>query len=170
MAAIEARPAKPVSAGPGRFRGEQELILRAQRYEPEALEHLFDDHVDGLFRYVDTILGNPADSEEVVRLTWQRALEGLPRYRRFDSGFETWLRRIANALIGQASIPAEDEPEVRLRAAIRRLTPDQLDVIALRFFAGLSVEQIARATGRSRVRVEALQHRGMLALLQAETA
>ncbi|HVD00937.1 MAG TPA: sigma factor-like helix-turn-helix DNA-binding protein [Candidatus Dormibacteraeota bacterium] len=169
MAAIEVRPAEPVSTGRGRSRGEQELILRAQRYEPEALEQLFDAHVEELFRYVDTILGDPAGSEEIVRLTWQRALEGLPRYRRFDAGFETWLQRIANSLIAQASMPAAEEPEDRLRAAIRRLTADQLDVITLRFFAGLSIEEIARATGRSRVRVVALQHRGMLALLHTET-
>jgi len=159
-----------MSAGRGRFRGEQETIVRAQRYEPEAVEQLFDDNVEGLFRYVDSLVGDPVASEEVVRRVWQRALEGLPRYRRFDSGFGTWLERIANTLIGQAPIPTGDEPEARLRAALRRLTPDQLDVICLRFVAGLPVEEIARATGRSRIRVEALQHRGLLALRDAETA
>jgi len=155
-----------VSAARDRFRAERETILRGQRYEVEALAELFDDHVDGLYRYVECLVGDPAASEEIVRLTWQRALAGLPRYRRFGSGFGTWLERIANTLISQAPAPAGDAPESRLRAGLRRLTPDQLDVVALRLVAGLPVEEIARATGRSRMRVEALQHRGLLALLQ----
>jgi RNA polymerase sigma-70 factor, ECF subfamily len=169
MAAIGVRESRSVSSSRGRFQAEQETILRAQRYEPEAVEQLYDDHVDGLFRYVDSLVGDPAASEEVVRRTWQRALEGLPRYRRFDSGFGTWLERIANTLVGQAPIPAGDRPEDRLRAALRKLTPDQLDVVGLRFVAGLPVEEIARATGRSRNQVEALQHRA-LQLLRTETA
>src|SRR5579859_5640914 len=147
MAAIEARQAQPVSAGRGRFRAEQETILRAQRYEQEAIERLFDDHLDGLYRYVDSLVGDAGASEEVVRRTWQRALEGLPRYRRFDSGFGTWLERIANTMIGLAPLPTGDRPEDRLRAGIRRLPPDQFDVISLRFVAGLPVEEVARATG-----------------------
>jgi len=170
MAAIEARRGPSPALLKERFRAERETILRAQRYEPEALEELFDDHFEGLHRYVDTLVGDPAFSEEIVRRTWKRALEGLPRYRRFDSGFGTWLERIANTQISQAPIPFDESPEAKLRSAIRSLTPDQLDVIGLRFVAGLPVEEIARATGRSRPRVEALQHRALLALQQALSA
>lgn len=170
MSAIEARQAAPVKAGRERFQAEQETILKARRYEQEAVEQLFDDHLEDLFRYVDSLVGDPAGTEEVVRRTWQRALEGLPRYRRFDSGFGTWLRRIANSQLAQAPLPAGSSPEDGLRAAIRRLPPDQLDVIGLRFMAGLAVDEVARATGRSRGRVEALQQQALLAIRDAEAS
>jgi RNA polymerase sigma-70 factor (ECF subfamily) len=177
MAAIEVRRSTEVTASKRRFRDEQEVILKAQRFEAEALAELFDEHFDGLYAYVNTLLGDAGASEELVRRTWQRALEGLPRYRRFDSGFQTWLERIANTLISEGSRAGADSPfalgetegdaSSAVRRAIRGLTPDQLDVIGLRFAAGLTAQEIARATGRGRRRVEALQQRGLLALRRA---
>lgn len=158
------------------FRSQQELILRAQRYEAEALAELFDEHSEGLFRYVNTLVGTPTASEELLRRTWARALEGLPRYRRFGSGFGTWLERIANSLLSDQARAGPESPllgeaapdaDAMLRSAIRGLTPDQLDVIGLRFLGGLPAEGIARATGRGRRRVEALQQRALLALRRA---
>ena len=165
-----------VRSAPARDRGERDLILRAQRYEPEALAELFDGHFEALYRYVHTLVGDATASEEVVRLVFLRALEGIPRYRRFESGFVIWLERIANAVLSEsdrptglpAPLPAKElPPAARLREAIRGLTPDQLDVLGLRFVAGLPADGVARSTGRGVGRVQALQHRGLLALGRA---
>jgi RNA polymerase sigma-70 factor (ECF subfamily) len=154
-------------------RGERDLILRAQRYEADALADLFDNHFDALYRYVHAFVGDEASSEELARRVFLRALDGLPRYRRFESGFATWLERIANAVLSESAATAgstqampapELPPDTRLRAAVRGLTPDQLDVLGLRFVAGLPADEVARATGRGLGRVQALQHRGLLAL------
>jgi len=159
-----------------RDRGERDLILRAQRYEPEALAELFEANFEVLYRYVHTLVGDPIGTEDVVRRVFLRALAGLPRYRRYESGFDTWLERIANAVLSEsdrpmgvpAPMPAVDLPApARLREAIRGLTPDQLDVLGLRFVAGLPADAVARATGRGLGRVQALQHRGLLALRRA---
>lgn len=159
-------------------RGQRDLILRAQRYEAEALAELFDNHVDALYRYVHAFVANETASEELVQSVFLRALEGLPRYRRYESGFATWLERIANAVMSESAaspgaaspMPAPDlPPETRLREAIRVLTPDQLDVVGLRFVAGLPADAVAKATGRGLGRVQALQHRGLLALRRALT-
>ena len=163
-------------SGPPRDRGERDLILKAQRYEPEALADLFDAHFDGLYRYLNALVGDPAATEELVRRVFLRALQGLPRYRRYESGFDTWLERIANAVLSESEgplasppkVPANDlPPEARLREAIHSLTSDQLDVLGLRFVAGLPAAVVARATGRGLGRVQALQHRALLALRRA---
>jgi RNA polymerase sigma-70 factor (ECF subfamily) len=163
-------------SSPARDRGERDLILRAQRYEAEALADLFDAHFDGVYRYVHTLVGDSAGTEELVRRVFLRALDGLPRYRRYESGFATWLERIANAVLSEsgrptgspAGVPSPDlPPEARLREAIRGLTPDQLDVLGLRFVAGLPADVVAKATGRGVGRVQALQHRALLALRRA---
>jgi len=178
MAELGFRQVAGMRSEPARDRSERELILRAQRYEPEALAELFDSHFDDLYRYVHALLAKHAATEEIVRRVFLRALEGLPRYRRYESGFGTWLERIANAVLSEsdrpagssAPVPALDlPPEARLREAIRGLTPDQLDVLGLRFVAGLPAAAAAKATGRGLGRVEALQHRALLALHRALT-
>ena len=154
---------------------EKELILRAQRYEAEALADLFETHFDAVHRYLFTFLGDAEASEELTRRVFLRALEGLPRYRRVESGFSAWLYRVANLVLSEAlrpgagglPAPGGSEGEVRLRQALRTLTPDQLDVLGLRFIAGLPAVEVARATGRGLGRVQALQHRALLALRRA---
>ena len=167
------RDARSRDQGP---KGEKELILRSQRYEPEPLADLFEAHFDAVHRYVSTFLGDAAASDEVTRRVFLRALDGLPRFRRFESGLSTWLYRVANLVLSEAVRPGAAEPpalggsedEVRLRQALRTLTPDQLDVVGLRFVAGLPAAEVARATGRGLGRVQALQHRALLALRRAE--
>ena len=176
MAQLGFRRLALTTSVPGHDRSERDLILRAQRYEPDALAELFDGQFDGLYRYVHTLVGDANASEEIVGRVFLRALDGLPRYRRFESGFSTWLERIANAVLSESDRPAgvaapmpdrDLPPAARIREAIRSLTPDQLDVLGLRFVAGLPADAVARATGRGLSRVHALQHRGLLALRRA---
>jgi RNA polymerase sigma-70 factor (ECF subfamily) len=176
MAVSGFQRAAPVRAFAAHDRGQRDLILRGQRYEADALAELFDNHFDALYRYVHAFVGEEAACEEVVQRAFLRALDGLPRYRRYESGFATWLERIANAVLSESAVtpgsqpppPAPDlPPEARLREAIRVLTPDQLDVVGLRFVAGLPAGAVAKATGRGLGRVQALQHRGLLALRRA---
>ena len=60
---------------------------------------------------------------------------------------------------------AEIEMErVHLRRAVNRLTPEQQQVIVLKFLEGLSNEEIARVIDKPVGAVKALQHRGLATL------
>jgi RNA polymerase sigma-70 factor (ECF subfamily) len=174
MSTLELRRSKLVMASPaGEDRSQRELILRAQRYETDALADLFESNFDALQRYISSLVGDRARTEEVLRQVYLKALESLPKFRRFETGLSPWLFRIANSILtdrwrgptapGGGPSPLGD-PDSRLRAALARLTPDQREVLALRFIAGLPVATVARATGRRTAHVQALQHRGLLAL------
>ena len=52
----------------------------------------------------------------------------------------------------------------RVKALCARLKDDQRDVLLLRLVAGLTVDRVAAAMGRSAGAVEQLQRRGLLAL------
>ena len=52
----------------------------------------------------------------------------------------------------------------RLRAATRRLTPEQQEVLALRFGEGLTAAEAGRIMDKSTGAVEALQHRAVASL------
>ena len=51
-----------------------------------------------------------------------------------------------------------------LHGALMLLTPDQREVVTLRFVADLAIEEVARITGRPIGAVKALQHRALRAL------
>lgn len=161
-----------IAAPPRHVPTERELIVRCQRFEADALADLFEAHYDDLERYVGALVGDPARTEDIVRQVHARALDGLPLFRRYEAGLGPWLFRIANALLSDHTRNPTPPPaafgqaseEDRLRSALLNLTPDQLDVVGLRFFAGLPTEVVARATGRRVGQVQALQHRALLAL------
>lgn len=51
-----------------------------------------------------------------------------------------------------------------IRALIASLTPDQQSVVLLRLLAGLTVDEVARVTGKKPGSVKALQRRGLASL------
>jgi RNA polymerase sigma-70 factor, ECF subfamily len=57
--------------------------------------------------------------------------------------------------------PVEDDIDPALVAALRALTDDQREVLALRFVADLALDDVATLTGRSVGAVKALQHRAL---------
>jgi RNA polymerase sigma-70 factor (ECF subfamily) len=62
------------------------------------------------------------------------------------------------------AIVAERDRDRRLRQAMRDLTPEQEEVLVLRFVLGFDIDQTAAITGRTLGAVRALQHRGLASL------
>jgi RNA polymerase sigma-70 factor (ECF subfamily) len=76
-----------------------------------------------------------------------------------------------HAVPERASPPPEEPIDETLVAALAHLTPEQREVIALRFIADLPLEAVAAVTGRRVGAVKAMQHRALAALarlLEAE--
>lgn len=61
-------------------------------------------------------------------------------------------------------IVERDETAKQARALLEQLSPDQREVLLLRIYGDLSIEEVARLTGRSVTGVKALQRRGLGAL------
>ncbi len=164
-----------MGTSPPAAESEAELIVRAQRYEAEALAELFEASFDDVYRYVYGLVGDHSQAEELTRQVFMRALQGLPRFRRFETGFAPWLYRIANSILASRTrsgppsepIPVDASSEARLRLALAALTPEQQEALSLRFIAGLDSHTVARATGHRLSHVLALQHRALLALRRA---
>lgn len=51
-----------------------------------------------------------------------------------------------------------------LRTAINRLTEEQAQIVTLRFLEGLSIADVAAATGKTEGAVKALQYRAVMSL------
>lgn len=65
---------------------------------------------------------------------------------------------------GPDDLAIDAEEADRIRAAMARLSPDQAQVLSLRFLAGLSAPEVAAVMDKNEGAVRALQHRGVAAL------
>ena len=185
-----ARPSRPprplVSTADGRTI--DELVAGAADGDGDAFAALYDEFAPRLYRYVAFRVREPSDAEDLVQRVFVKLIEALPRYEQRGVPFSAWLFRLAhNAAIdfartGRDHAPLEavadrpgDAPDPAdvatssadaavVDAAIRTLTADQQQVIACRFFAGLSTAETARVLGRGEVAVRALQFRALGAL------
>lgn len=166
----------------------ERLVAGARAGDPEAFGALFDRFHERVYRYVASRVRNPADAEDLTQTIFVKVLEALPRYESRGAPFGGWLFRLArNAVIDyirtrheavdlsaaaeRAADDANPDAVVGLReeldevsAALAELTEDQREVIALRFFAGLSAREAAIAMGRQEGTIRGLQFRAIAAL------
>lgn len=76
--------------------------------------------------------------------------------------------RLAGGDVPDREAPQQpDGPDADLVAALRSLSDDQREVLALRLVGDLSLEDVGRLTGRSTGAVKALQHRALENLRRA---
>lgn len=163
------------------------LLARAQRLETQALVQIYDLYSDELYRYAMRLGGDPDLAEECVAETFARLLDAFRRGRGPREFLRAYLYRIAHnwltdqfrARRGEISLeealplPAPDNPveeaETRIRqqavrSALLHLTPDQRQVILLRYVEGWELEEIARAVQKPVGAVKSLQHRAVARL------
>jgi RNA polymerase sigma-70 factor (ECF subfamily) len=117
-----------------------------------------------------------------------RVLNAVQNERAWRDSFVSWLYRIAHNLVvdtyrrqpppsvalddlplesdadGPEEVVLADADRNRLRAAIGQLTPDQQQVLALRYGEGLTARETGRILNKTTGAVEAQQHRALASL------
>jgi len=148
---------------------ERELIRRLKRGDGAAAAGLVTSYGEALLRYLTAIVGNRSDAEDAFQETWVRVID---RIASFDDGlpFGPWLFRVARNqafdLLRRRRLRTwlggsrdDDTPgpepsacdrhpeELMARQLAGRLlqtmNATQRELLALRFAAGLSYEEIA---------------------------
>jgi len=149
--------------------------------EHDAWARLFDEHRDKIWRYALARTGRRDDADDLTSQVFLEALNSIHRYRYTGKPVLAWLYGIARNHAGkllrqrsrQAPLPDPEAvtgpddvcgEELDLGEALRTLTRDQREVITLRFFAGYSTREIARALGKSEPAVYSLEVRAIGAL------
>jgi len=153
----------------------EDLIRRCQRGDKLALEALIRRYQTYVFRLCCLVMRNEQDAEDMAQETFLRACRALPRYqRREGSSFEAWLYRIAvNCCRSrmrrkwyqvlpwpdpapQLMAEPEEQPERKVQQsegrtemldAIDALGEKHRVVVILRYYAGMSNEEIAETMG-----------------------
>ncbi len=155
------------------FSVEQELVRRARAGDQGAFESLINIYTPRLFKVVRRMTSDTNEAEAILQETFWRIWKALPRYQE-DRRFFPYLVTVATNLVRDAwrkerwLLPDEYEaladqfpdnlptPETQIEAAERLqalaeavadLPPAYRAVIALRYDAGLSYEEVAAALG-----------------------
>lgn len=168
---------------------EVRLIHAAQAGDADAFAELYRNTVQSIYRYILFRVHDRQLAEDLTGDVFLRALKGLSRYVDQGRPFVAWLYTIAHARIvdhyrrsdrrpveqdlNVVQIAARtdmDRPMLQrqaareLRRAIARLTPDQQQVIILRFIEGKRTETVAEIMGKKPNAIKALQHRALRTL------
>lgn len=168
---------------------EAEMIARARDSDPDAWAKLVRDHQEPVFRFAYLILGNRQDAEDVAQETMIRAYRALDRFD-VTRPLRPWLLAIAgntarnrqraigrylNAIgklfqqepkptASQIDIDAPYATKNDLWEATRRLKETDRQVIYLRYYLELSVEETALALGIPGGTVKSRLHRALTRL------
>ena len=147
---------------------------------PVTFEEAFDDCYRVAYRAAFRLLGTREDAHDAAQEAMTRA---YVRWRRIHEYPEAWAARVATNLAidvvrkrtrvatAGAGHAADDRLEERLDLvnALARLPRRQRDVVALRFLADRTEDDVARMLGISIGSVKQHAHRGLEALRQSMT-
>ena len=169
---------------------ERNLVEAAQSGDGEAFSRIYEAYFDRVYRFIYFRVADNEMAEDLASQVFLKAWENLQRYRPHGP-FLAWLYAIArNTVIDSyrtrkqvisldeaAPIAAQDDKlddrlqlEFEMQAlqrAMQHLTPEQQEVITLRFIADYDTDQIARLMGKSEGAIRALQMRALQALGRA---
>lgn len=169
-----------------------ELVELARAGDREAFAALYRAYLPTVYKFLYYRLnGNKAMAEDMTGETFVRALRKIGDYKVTGADFGAWLVRIARNLIydnaksarnrleqlaeqfPESAMGSTDSTEDEVVAglehkdvvkAIDRLSPDQRDVVTMRFLQGMEVAEVADALGKKEGTIRTLQFRGLKSL------
>ena len=146
---------------------QRELVERARDGDADAFDDLVHEAADRLYGIAYRILRDPTLAEDALQRALIQAWEGLPALRDPDR-FDAWSYRLVvhasyrearcerrwSSLVRQIQAEPVGDDRVgevldrdEVERGFRRLTPEHRAVLVLRFYIGLSVNEIADVLG-----------------------
>jgi len=165
----------------------EELAARARAGSAECFAELVRRHSGALFGFLYRKVSNRQDAEDLSQETFARAYSRLDQYQSRHK-FATWLftigwrltcsfyrdreaavslpiESISNEIADGSSAVVQDSGNIWKK--IETVLPeDQRRVLWHRYGEGMSIEEIAMATGKSEVNIKVLLHRARLKLIR----
>jgi len=165
------------------------LVGRAVARDQAAFAELYDRYLDRVYRYVFHRTGSRTDAEYLTEQTFLQAWAAIERFRWQGKPFLAWLYTVAHNLVidwrrhsAQSQTLDDDEHPIDMEStsaarelvdwidaelladAIKRLTPEQQQVIILKFIDGFDTARVAQIMHKREGTVRALQLRALQSL------
>jgi RNA polymerase sigma-70 factor (ECF subfamily) len=167
----------------------RDLVARGKLGDRDALEELYLLHFDRIYSYLHMSVGNRHDAEDLTTQTFLKMLEAIGRFEWKAVPFSAWLFRIAHNLAmdhfraSKRIQPEEEVPEpagseeasaefhalhsigrASMLDLIAELSPEQRQVLTLKFVFNFANADVAGILGKSEGAVKSLQHRALASL------
>lgn len=167
---------------------EQALLGRARALEHEALARIHDQYYGAIYRYLTFRVSDAQTAEDLTGEVFIRFLGALRDRHTPPNTLRGWLfgaaqnvlkehyrkqkqmnwTELDESIAGHEPTPEQHlearADQTQLRAALDELTPEQRDVLALRFGFGLPIKEVAATVNKSEGSVKMLQVRAIGAL------
>ncbi len=158
---------------PGRAGAGPDGLVGDALTSPEALEELCDYYIPRIYNFVLRRVGTVEDAEDITSIVFEKVILNLRSFDESRAAFSTWIYRIAtncvtdfyrskgrkreSSLDGEAESgrPAGDsglqgaDLHIALLDLLRQLAPRYREAVALRYFAGMKVQEVAETLGIS---------------------
>lgn len=160
----------------------------ARALDRDRLAAIYDEYHQLIYRYVYRQVGDVETARDLAAEVFHRLLRIAQSGGGPDRHPKAWLYRTAHNIVvdhyrrqqHRRHLPLDDELMIanddpagsaerhlsgaQVRAALQHLTPDQRQVITLKFLEGLSNQEVAVVLDKPVGAVKSLQHRGLAAL------
>lgn len=166
------------------------MLERARAFDLDALTEIYDLFSPSIYHYAARLIGDAALAEDCVTETFSRLLHTLKSNNGPTDFLKAYLFRIAHNWITdqyrrstnavsldemneemEHEIASNEEMPIQfvaaqidaaqVRLALMRLTPDQRQVIVLKFYEAFTNEEVAAALNKPISAVKSLQHRAL---------
>ena len=164
------------------------ILAKKAAHDPEAFSDLFDRYALRIYRYCYSRVHHRESAEDITSQVFQDALEHIDQYRPISS-FAAWLFTIARRRVAdhyRRAKPTEalteelsqENPEVlasviqkerlqQLESSLQTLEDNELELLRLRFAAGMRYKEIAALVDKTPSAVKIATYR-LLGRLKAK--
>lgn len=108
----------------------ENAIAAVKAVDPSALHYLYARYADGVRTYAESVVGSRIDADEIMKDTFLKLPDAIPAYEAGGLPFEGWLLRLARSAA------------LDLLRGRGDMSPEHLEVLALRHLAGLTTSEI----------------------------
>lgn len=162
------------------------LVDRSIQGDADAFGELYEHYVGEIYRYFYHHVGDPAEAEDLAERTFLKVWQSIGRYRWQGKPFTAWLYTLAhNEMVdhfrakrpraplderqpyhgaGPDDLVIRQQTYADVRLALNHLTPDQRQLIILKFYMDKDNREIAQIMGKKEGTIRALQMRALAAL------
>jgi RNA polymerase sigma-70 factor (ECF subfamily) len=164
---------------------EWDLVKRAQEYEEQAIEALYQTYYPKIYNYAFLQMGDVQASEDLASDVMLKMIESINKYHFRGLPFGAWVFRIArnrlidlhrrrrrrgevdlsetlsSALANPQALAERALERGQIQIALKHLTDEQRQVITLKFIQGFDNSSIGQIMQRSEGAIKSLQHRAL---------
>lgn len=161
---------------------------RERAFDGDRLAAIYDQYYHPVYRYVYRQVGDVETARDLAADVFHRLLRATQGGTSLARDPRAWLYRTAHNIVvdhyrrqqHRRHLPLDDDlinadddvvataerhlSAAQVRAALQHLTPDQRQVIVLKFLEELSNQEVAAVLDKPVGAVKSLQHRGLAAL------